>query len=373
MKRVTLRTNTMNRTTDSGFSRADLIAIVSALSLLALCVNGGLSATQRLDGDAACLENLRKLTLAWSQFGIDLGYFPPNPDDGNRTLGYNWVPGLAFASHRDAFNPDLLADSKASLLVSYLSDRDVGVFRCPEDHRQGEYQGRDPLKVGTVVPVVRSYSMNGAVGTDPYVKSPVGTRIGGPWLDNSHTHNRSGRWRTYGKFDDIVNPSPASLAVLIDEDELSINDGTFGFGMERAQWIDWPGTRHAIGATVSFSDGHAVLKRWTDPRTVVQDGNLSIREVPGSADYEWLHDRISALKRLSRPLAVVRPENFGPPSIQLVWPTDSGTNYRAEYSDDLLSWHPVASEVLVTENEVGVVDRSIGTIPGRFYRLITEP
>jgi hypothetical protein len=71
-------------------------------------------------------------------------------------------------------------------------------------------------------------------------------------------------------------------------------DGVFVFGMEKASWIDWPGTRHNIAGTVSFTDGHAEMRRWIDARTVVVNRRVSVLLVPGSADYGWLRERISA-------------------------------------------------------------------------------
>lgn len=112
------------------------------------------------------MDNLRTLTRAWQQFDVDHSYLPPNPDDGNTTPGFNWVPGQAGRGGAHEFNPDILTDATRSLLFPYLTDKNATVFRCPDDLRKGMYQGIDPQKRGMVVAAARSYAMNVAIGTN---------------------------------------------------------------------------------------------------------------------------------------------------------------------------------------------------------------
>jgi prepilin-type processing-associated H-X9-DG protein len=119
----------------------------------------------------------------------------------------------------------------------------------------------------------------------------------GPWLDNNHGHNRStGAYRTYGKTSDVIDPSPSSLWVLIDEDEWSINDAGFAVGMVNPEWIDWVGTYHNGACGLAFADGHSEIKKWVDARTKVPNRNVARLPVPGSQDWLWLSERTSALK-----------------------------------------------------------------------------
>jgi hypothetical protein len=134
--------------------------------------------------------------------------------------------------------------------------------------------------------------MNGAIGTDPY-STDGSLAVHGAWLNNAHSHVRGQTWRTYSSFSDMVDPSPSNLIVLACEDERSLNDGYFAFGMQKEEWIDWPSTRHNMSGAFSFADGSAEMRRWTDPRTAV-GSMVTRREVPGSADYRWLRERISA-------------------------------------------------------------------------------
>ncbi|MEI9961915.1 MAG: hypothetical protein WDM76_12510 [Limisphaerales bacterium] len=137
-------------------------------------------------------------------------FFPPNPDDGNTTPGYNWCSGNAGKGQAQEFNPDMLKDPTRSCWLSYLSGS-VDLFRCPTDARQGLYQGTNPSLMGKTVSAARTFSMNQAVGTiDPgfdqtgpgSAGSHSGTpslSVNGPWLNNQYTHRRNSPWFTYGK------------------------------------------------------------------------------------------------------------------------------------------------------------------------------
>ncbi len=283
----------MNR---AGFTRVDLLATTALLGVLACLTMAAASNNRAGSQSAGCMANLRQLTLAWEQYAINEGYFPPNTDDGDSSQGHNWVPGEVNFGGPQQFNSDILADPTRSLLFPYLRHPDASVFRCPAEMVTGKYQGTNSEKFGTTVPAARSYSMNVAVGTDP--ESPHGKLpTGGAWLDGSHGNTRSGPWRTYGRFDDMLLPSPSQTILLMDEDAYSINDGPFAFCMQTPKLIDWPAARHDMGATVSYADGHVELHHWVDPTTAVVNGNVGQRSVPGNPDYVWLSQRISAPKR----------------------------------------------------------------------------
>ena len=65
-------------------------------------------------------------------------------------------------------------------------------------------------------------------------------------------------------------------------------------GMNIPQWIDFPGTRHAMSGVVAFADGNVELHKWVDQRTKVVNGNVGRKSVPGSPDWAWLSERTTA-------------------------------------------------------------------------------
>ena len=62
-----------------------------------------------------------------------------------------------------------------------------------------------------------------------------------------------------------MSPGPSLVYAFIDEDDRTINDGTFFSPEEWAKWGDLPGVRHALGSNLSFADGHAEHWRWRWP------------------------------------------------------------------------------------------------------------
>jgi hypothetical protein len=203
-------------------------------------------------------------------------------DDGG--IGYNWVAGSIDHLNPSPVNTNLsyLVDGRYAQLGPY--SRDAALYRCPADPSTSRFGSR-------TYPNVRSYAMNQAVGTKQDGRSPVD----GPWLNGNHTHLANRQWYPYGKLADIVTPSPAGLFVLIEEDELSINDGAFGVIMTLpTRMIDWPATRHDVSGTLSFADGSAAIHRWKDGRSIARTAITSPTDQPGNEDILWLQARTSS-------------------------------------------------------------------------------
>lgn len=275
------------------FSRADLLALLFAAGLLALLGLPALATSGSGAASAGCLNNLRRLAQGWLLFAEDhSGFLPGNVDDGS-TMGYNWVGGQAGPSGAQEFNPEILQNPAQSQLANYLG-REAEPFRCPADPRTGRYQGTSVALKGLIVPAARSYSLNGAVGTQADGHNPVD----GPWLDGRHSHRANTTWRTYGRLADIVDPAPAQLHTFVGEDSLSINDGHFCTSMQTGdamRYVDWPESSHDFGGGFAFADGRAEIHRWQDPRTVAFATGFGY--APGSPDVAWVQAHTTVLNR----------------------------------------------------------------------------
>lgn len=289
------RRSAAGKSNAAGFSRLDVMALVAAGVLLAAVLAPAV-ARPRTDSQAIlCLRNVAQLNRAMVMYAADfMGYLPPNPPDGNVTPSFAWAPGNVARGGGQEFNADILKDPKRSLLWTYL-DTPVSVFRCPADPRMGRYQGANPDLIGRIVRAARTYSLSHAVGTNPYRGGRVA--VDGSWLDGSFGHTANRTWYTYARLTDMSRPGPARTFTFIDEDHYSINEGTFAMvgpgEPQRYVWIDWPGTRHNMAATVGFGDGHVELRRWQDPRTSVKN-NVGIVTQSGNPDIRWLSERTSA-------------------------------------------------------------------------------
>jgi len=97
----------------------------------------------------------------------------------------------------------------------------------------------------------------------------------------------------YRRLGDIIRPGPAEALVFIEERVDTINDGSFSqqWDFDPNQpggWVlrDKPGIVHKRGCNLAFADGHAVVQRWQDPRTVSAPRDDAL--MPGNADVLWL-------------------------------------------------------------------------------------
>ena len=233
----------------------------------------------------SCMSNNKQVGLGWLMYATDNdGYLAGSL--GGR--GKIWVPGnLDFSSRKDNVDPSLLLDPKrGALLGKYLQNAEV--FKCPAD--------KSTVRVGReTLPRIRSISMSQSFGLNPRQGGGAGQ-----WLPYSS-------YRTYAKETDMGIPGASNLFVFLDEHPNSINDAAFAVKCDArggsARMIDWPASFHNGAGGFAFGDGHAEIKKWLDPRTIVPHKNSNgmpsppgglNQPAPNSKDVEWMQDRASA-------------------------------------------------------------------------------
>jgi prepilin-type processing-associated H-X9-DG protein len=95
----------------------------------------------------------------------------------------------------------------------------------------------------------------------------------------------------------LTLPGPANLWLLLDENPYSINDAYFLAVPSDTGWVDMPASYHNNACGISFCDGHAQIKHWTD-HTVL---NCRTGQNPGSPigtrtpDFIWFVQLTTAL------------------------------------------------------------------------------
>ena len=280
------------RFSDGGFTLIELLVVIAIIAILAALLLPVLSRVKLKAQGIYCMNNGRQMMLAIHLYTGDYQeLYPPNPDDGNTTPGYNWCPGQAGPGGAEEFNSDILADQSRALLAPYTG-KNVAIYKCPGDKRTG--RSTAPSTLGQKVPAARTFSMSQAVGTDPYPPSNGQLAVNGPWLDGTHVHHRTGPWYTYGKTTAVIKPGPAGLFVLLDENARSINDAGFAVSMVESVFKDGPGSYHCSACGLAFADGHSEIHKWKDPRTIAWSGAGVY--TPPNPDVTWLQERTSANK-----------------------------------------------------------------------------
>jgi prepilin-type processing-associated H-X9-DG protein len=146
---------------------------------------------------------------------------------------------------------------------------------------------------GKLTPRLRSMSM--------------GQQYAGPgdWLDPAGfgVNGSSKKYRVYYKKAQIDNP--AMRFVFVDEHPDGINAGGFANMMvetpQRARIIDFPASYHNGAGGISFSDGHAEIRKWRDERTrapIHYNNNLQLNVASANnQDMIWLAERTCSRNR----------------------------------------------------------------------------
>jgi len=225
------------------FTLIELLVVIAIIAILAAMLLPALARAKMKAQEAHCLNNEKQLALAWLLYCDDHDGTVP-PDKASVGTGETWVAGILSwsAGNQDNINTTYLADPQYALLSPYTSSS-VGIYKCPGD--------RVECDLG---PRVRSYSMNNMVNSAP-------TNVPATYLNIKP----SLRYRVYQKTSAMINPGPSDIWVFIEEHADSINDGFFWVNMfNTSAWEDLPASYHGSIGCLSFADGHAESRKWTD-------------------------------------------------------------------------------------------------------------
>lgn len=226
-----------------GFTLIELLVVIAIIAILAALLLPALSGAKAKAQATGCLSNLKQLAVAAQAYMADnngllvVNHRTDVPVPGATN---SWVPGnMRYES--DATNSLLLRWSR---LFPYASQ--PAVFRCPADVSTGAGAGVR----------VRSYAMN----------SWMGSRY-------METYPQPTGYRTFVKDCEVAAAGAASLWVIADEHELSIDDGWFLVTMDDSQpFASFPAPRHQRGFGVNYLDGHAEAQKLRDPESVWNKG-----------------------------------------------------------------------------------------------------
>ncbi len=232
------------------FTLVELLVVIAIIAILAALVLPVLSGTKAQGRQAACLSNLRQFGFALQTYASDnagglVGNLAANPGSNSWVLGNLQIPA-------QSTNAVYL---RQGLLFPYVNQ--PSVYWCPADPSQTGGQPR-----------VRSYSMNGWVGSR-YMATYPGQQ----------------GYRTFIRESEFATAGPAAIWTMIDEHEVTIDDGWFLVTMDDSQpFASFPATRHRRAYTWNFADGHAEPCRLRDPNTPLTPGSKPV----SSQNSDWL-------------------------------------------------------------------------------------
>jgi len=258
-----------------GFTLIELLVVIAIIAILAAMLLPALARAKQKAQGISCINNLKQLSIAWIMYaGDNNGVLPINGRyqeqptsfaDTTSKWALQWCPGREdIAAVGNTGNTPTLDVRFIQMGVIYPYVKSVGPYKCPADNTTVA----GPLGPQ---PKTRSMSMNG-------------------WINPSLPYNTSAH--VFKKESDLGIMGAVNVFLFTDENPYTINDAYFINTPGSATWLDIPASYHGGAGGLSFCDGHAQIKKWTDgtvlntkSSTLPNGGNPSPSNSP---DLPWL-------------------------------------------------------------------------------------
>jgi len=221
-----------------GFTLIELLVVIAIIAILAALLLPALSTAKGKSKRVGCVNNLHQVILASQMYVADNdGKLAENFPEGapRYEQAIPWVKGNMKVS-AEATNLVLIQQGR---FFPYANN--PATYRCPAD-----------LTTTNGVPRVRSYAMNSWIGSR-YMETPA----------------KSPSFRTFVRDSEISTVGAAKIWVVVDEHELTIDDGCFLVTMDDSRpFASFPAMRHERTFPLNFADGHVEALKLRDPSSV---------------------------------------------------------------------------------------------------------
>lgn len=255
----------MNRTIQprrhAGFTLVELLVVIGIIALLISILIPALGKANQQAKATACLSNIKQLTQAWimyaNEYKGNLVFAETNaernPDGSLNTSNLDKRDGWVIDAGTLTNTPDAI---RAGLLWKYCSQPEV--YRCP-----ASYDARN----------FRSYSisfvMNGS-SDPPHGFFSFMPKINGQPMPILKKMNqvKPDRLVFIEEYDTQAPPTGTATS----------NQGSYLMFPPQGNllyvWGDPPAFFHKNATVMSFADGHAEIRRWSNPATIQAKRNL---------------------------------------------------------------------------------------------------
>jgi prepilin-type processing-associated H-X9-DG protein len=242
----------------------ELLVVIAIIAVLMAILMPSLNRAREQGKRAACLSNLKQLTLGW------IGYADDNDDRlvngeaeyNQSAVGACTMPTVAHHNREKWWvgtdcHPNYMTGGKhpeelqisairAGALYRYVPNDKA--YRCPTGVR-GE------MRTYTITDAMNGLYRDGT----RIAASNVGVRVG-----------RTVLW--VKKRSEINQPGPDARLVFLDEGR--VTPDSYATYYNQRKWWDPPHVRHGDGTNVAFADGHSGYWKWEATETL-EDGKLA--------------------------------------------------------------------------------------------------